>query len=382
MILRFSGPIPISIYPAFWIFAALIGYFNSQSFIGTLIWIGIILVSVLFHEFGHALTALFFKQKPKIELVALGGLTYHEGRGSLSLFKQFLIVFNGPLFGFFLVIGSALLLKIPALATGMIGSVLELTRLVNLFWTIVNLLPVLPLDGGQLMRIIFEKWWGAKSIRYAILTSLIIALLISLFFFMTQAFLVGAIFFLFAFQSYDLFRKMHHFTETDRNEDLKKKLDGIEEKLQKGQKEEAAHLCLEIRSEAKTGVIFETATQYLALIKGEKSEWKEVYQLLIPLKTDLLGDMLCLLQKAAFLQKDFALVAELAGPCFQSVPAVDVAMRNAYAHAQLAQSEPAVGWIQTAQEEGLSNLKETLASPLFDPIRHEISFQEFFQNSR
>jgi stage IV sporulation protein FB len=55
--LRIPGKIPIAISPAFWIFAALIGYLNSQSFIGTIIWIGIIFVSVLVHEFGHALTA-------------------------------------------------------------------------------------------------------------------------------------------------------------------------------------------------------------------------------------------------------------------------------------------------------------------------------------
>ncbi|MBS0653626.1 MAG: stage IV sporulation protein FB, partial [Verrucomicrobia bacterium] len=56
------GKIPISIYPTFWLFAALIGYMNSMSLIGTVIWIGIIFVSVLFHEFGHALTAWAFGQ--------------------------------------------------------------------------------------------------------------------------------------------------------------------------------------------------------------------------------------------------------------------------------------------------------------------------------
>jgi len=379
MILRFSGPIPISIYPAFWIFAALIGYLNTASLIGTFVWIGIILVSVLFHEFGHALTALFFKQKPRIELVALGGLTYHEGGGALPLWKQFFIVFNGPLFGFLLVIGAFFLLKVPALKTGMVGSILSLTYLVNLFWTVVNLLPVLPLDGGQLMRILIEKWFGAKSIRYAILTSLVIAICISLWFFVMQAFLVGAIFFLFAFQSYDLFRKMRHFNESDRNEGLKKTLDSVEGKLQQGKKEEAAELCHQIRKAADKGVIFETATQYLALLKGEKGEWKEVYQLLFPIRSDLLGDMLCLLQKAAFFQKEFSLVVELGGSCFQSLPAVDIALLNAYAHAQLRESEPAVGWLQTAQEEGLANLKEALANPLFDPIRQEPSFQEFLR---
>jgi hypothetical protein len=98
--IRIPGRIPVSIYPTFWIVAALIGYVNSMSWMGTLIWMGIIFVSVLFHEFGHALTAVMFGKNPRIELVAFGGLTYHEGE-NLPFWKQFFIVLDGPLFGFF-----------------------------------------------------------------------------------------------------------------------------------------------------------------------------------------------------------------------------------------------------------------------------------------
>src|SRR3989344_6678184 len=68
------GRIPVAIHPFFWLIAGLIGWMNSHTLFGMLAWIGIILVSVLVHEFGHALTAVFFKQKTKIQLVALGGL--------------------------------------------------------------------------------------------------------------------------------------------------------------------------------------------------------------------------------------------------------------------------------------------------------------------
>ncbi|MEN9343389.1 MAG: hypothetical protein RLZZ453_176 [Chlamydiota bacterium] len=381
MILQFRGKIPIAIYPAFWLFAALIGFINSRSFVGTLIWIGIILISVLFHELGHAITALVFKQKPRIELVALGGLTYHEGRGGLPLWKQFLIVFNGPLFGFLLVIGSTLLMQIPSFSTGAAHSILSLTRLVNLFWTVVNLLPVLPLDGGQLMRIVLEKFFGAKALRYSIIASLSVATLISLFFFLTQEFLVGALFFLFAFQSYDLLRKSRHFAEVDRQQPLKQDFEALERALQEGNKSVAADLCLKIRSKVQQGMIFETATQYLALIKSEEGLWKEVYDLLAPLKGDLTAEMLCLLQKAAFHQKHFAMVKELAGPCFQVMPSVETALRNALAHAQLKEPGPSLGWVQTAQEEGLSNIQEILKDPLFDPIRSDPSFATFLQTN-
>ena len=38
----------------------------------------------------------------------------------------------------------------------MTGSIISLVRVVNLFWTVINLLPVLPLDGGQLLRIVMK----------------------------------------------------------------------------------------------------------------------------------------------------------------------------------------------------------------------------------
>src|SRR3990172_11840545 len=103
--MRIPGKIPIVIRPSFWLVAALIGFLNSFSFVGTLVWIGVIFVSVIVHELGHALSALSFGLRPKIELVAFGGLTYHRG-DQLAFWKQFLIVLFGPIFGFLLFVAA------------------------------------------------------------------------------------------------------------------------------------------------------------------------------------------------------------------------------------------------------------------------------------
>lgn len=378
MKLNFQGRIPVAIYPTFWIFAAIIGYLNSMSLIGTLIWVAIIFVSVLFHEYGHALTAKLFGQSPRIELVALGGLTYHNGQ-NLPFWKQFFIVLNGPVFGFLLVVLATILLQIPALAQGMVGSILSLTRIVNLFWTIVNLLPVMPLDGGQLLRIVLEGIFGLKGFKYSIVVSMLLALAISVFFFLTQAFLIGALFFLLAFQSYDTYRRTRHLSETDRNDTLRQQLDQVEELIQIGKKEEAYERCAELRAQAKKGMIYELTTQYLAFLKYEKGEGKEAYDLLRSIREELSGEGLCLLHKVAFEQKDFSLVIELAGTCFQTWPTAETALRNAYAHAQLKQATPTVGWLQTAFNEGVANAKEVLSDHTFDPIRTDESFQELLK---
>lgn len=245
--IEIKGKIPISIHFFFWITAALIGFLNSGTWLGTIIWIFVILISVLVHEMGHATTALFFGVKPRIELVALGGLTYHHGE-KLSFLKQFFIVLNGPIFGFMLFVLAWGLLKVPALAVGFWGGVLNLFYWVNFIWTILNLVPVMPLDGGQLLRIALEAFFGAKGFRYSLVIGIVIAGLISLGFFLYQQYLIGALFFLFAFQSWDMFRRLRLLTNEDRNEHLKGALAEAEKNLQEGEKDKALFAFERIRN--------------------------------------------------------------------------------------------------------------------------------------
>ncbi|MDR2539307.1 MAG: site-2 protease family protein [Chlamydiales bacterium] len=370
--LYIPGRIPIIIHPAFWIFATLIGYVNSLSLIGTLVWVVVIFISVLFHEFGHALTAFCFKQKPRIELVALGGLTYHEGK-RLKFSKQFLIVFNGPFFGFILFGIATFLLQYPALGQGNLGLILRLLQGVNLFWTVCNLLPVFPLDGGQLLRIVLEAIWGVKGIKYSLITSIVIALLCSLLFFLMQGFFIGSLLFLLGFQSYDAYRKSRAMSSSDRNQQLH----GLMKKIEATTDKKAAmELCEKVRIQAKKGMIFNQATEYLAFLCLEQELYKQAYDLLLPIRKEMSSEALCLLHKAAFEQEDFSLVTQIGARCFQSKPHPDIAIRNACASAALNEPIAAVGWLKTAIDEGVVNIQSMLTKSIFDPIRQDPLFQE------
>lgn len=375
--MKFSGKIPVTIFPTFWLFAAIIGFLNAGgNFIGTLIWILIIFVSVLFHEFGHALTARAFGQNPRIELVALGGITYHNGE-KLPFLKQFVIVFNGPLFGFLLFIFSALFLQFYPLEEGLFKESLKLFRNVNLIWTLVNLLPVMPLDGGQLLRIICEGIFGTKGIRYALLGSVIVAIAISLLLFLYQQFLFGSLFFLLAFQSYDTYRRTHLLSDEDRKEELRSALEKAENFLKTGRKKEAEAILEKIHKDSKEGIIHALSSQYLAYLKFEEGKGKEAYDLLIPIRKELSDDGLFLLHQVAFDQRDFPLVLELGGTCYQAFPTPETAVRNAEAAASLSQTDAAIGWLQTALDEGIENMKEIIGESVFDPIRDHPTFKQF-----
>lgn len=374
--IQIPGRIPITIHPFFWIFAGILGWLISGSFMGMLIWVGIIFFSVLFHEFGHALTSLCFKQEAQIQLVALGGVTMFDGP-KLKFWQQFLITLNGPLFGFLLYLGASALLQFQL--SPMVFKIVKSTQMANLFWTIINLLPVLPLDGGQLLRITLEGFFGVRGFKAALLIGAIIAVSISLYFFMIQAYLIGAFFFLFAFQSFDSWRKSRFATRDDREDENKKLMMSAEAALQTGNKEEAKRIFEEVREKAKGGMLALAATQYLAFLNYKEGKKKECYDMLLPIKDQLSDDLLPIMHELAALNKNYPLVIELSATCYQSAPSQRQALDNARAFAHEKQPKFAGGWLQTAWQYGGLNLEGVLKEEEFQAILENPEFKEFIQ---
>lgn len=342
---------------------------SKHNFALTLTWVGVIFVSILVHEYGHALTSRYFGQKPRIHLVAFGGLTYPEGK-RLRGWREFLVVLNGPIFGFIL-----FLLAIFVLSTGFFENpflviTFKVMAWVNLFWTLVNLLPVMPFDGGQLLRVIFESIFGAKGLEYAVFTSMLLAGLLGAAAFFIGYFLIGVIFFLFAFQNATTWKQSRVMTESDRSDEITAEMKEVEELINSGQKEAAIPKLEEVRKKAKEGMIFNLTSQYLAALKAEKGKHKEVYDLLKPIRKHLNPEGELNLHRAAYEVEDYPLVVDLAGSAFQLLPDPLIAERSAEACAELGQNEPATGWLKAARDAGLENFDAVLAKKIFDPIRH------------
>ncbi|MDN3507406.1 MAG: site-2 protease family protein, partial [Simkaniaceae bacterium] len=256
--------IPLRISPFFFLVAGIIGWLYSRSLVGTLIWIAIIFISILIHEFGHAITARAFGQSPRIELVAFGGLTYPAGK-KIAKWKEFIVVLNGPLFGFALFIIATILLKVFPMNEGTLSySFVKTLQIVNLFWTIVNLIPILPLDGGQLLRIALEGMFKTRGLKIALLSSMIFAVVLAFYCFSIKFLIAGVLFILFAFQNFQGFRQLRFVTTTDGDDHLKEKLQKAELSFQQGDEKRALTAFEEIINETKEGVIYMIAAGYLA----------------------------------------------------------------------------------------------------------------------
>lgn len=383
--LEIPGKIPIRIYPFFWLLAFIIGWLNSFSdtntlnvaIIKTLLWVFVITFSVIVHELGHAFSALAFGQKVKIDLVGFGGVTHRAGP-KLKLWKEFIIVFFGPLFGFILAIFTFLILnKVGDRPVNMWRYMLEITFYVNVFWTVVNLLPVQPLDGGRLLSIILEGALGVKGIKIAYFLSILIATAVGLLFFALQAVLAGSLFLILAFESYRAWQSSLSMREQDQNKDAQLLLKQAERDLHEGKKQDAYDKFRLVRNMTQSGVLYILATYYEALLLNEQGDYKTAYEILYPLKSHLDIPAKKMLQELAYHNREWNEAIQIGNRIFSESPDYDIAFINALSYAELGQAKPSVGWLESAVRQGMPHVGAMLSKNEFDPIRNTDLFQNF-----
>ena len=159
--LRFSiFGIPVRVTPMFWLAGVLTGWSALQNpQLGIeylLVWIGCLFFSILIHELGHAFSARHYGWPPQVFLYHFGGLAVFTPNYGYTTSRSIFISFAGPGAGFILY-GLVVAFKHVLIATGTVPNPLLWYAIyqlewINLWWGLVNLLPVLPLDGGQISR--------------------------------------------------------------------------------------------------------------------------------------------------------------------------------------------------------------------------------------
>jgi Zn-dependent protease/thioredoxin-like negative regulator of GroEL len=165
--------IPTRVQLWFFLTALFLGRGREPVYLAT--WIIVVLVGVLLHELGHAFAGRRFGFDPRIELYAFGGVTSWRVSRRITPWRELLISAAGPAVG--IVTGTVAIVALLALepAVGSPASVLLWDVIwVNLGWAIINLLPVLPLDGGNIATSLAEMVWHERGRRVARVLSLVI----------------------------------------------------------------------------------------------------------------------------------------------------------------------------------------------------------------
>jgi len=371
--------IPVTISPFFWLLAAFIGFMGTGNIQGTLIWMVVIIASVLVHEFGHALTALFFGQKVRVQLVAFGGMTERQGP-KLKLWQEFLITLNGPLAGLMIAGVAFLGFKMLPENIAALRYALWVAVVINLFWAALNLMPVLPLDGGRLMSIALEGIFGFRGVKMALLASMFIGGGLAFGLFLMRALLPGAIFMLLAFESFRTFKQTMKMDEKDRDEDLQKLLEEGKRDYEQGRLEEAWIKMEQVLEKAGQGILRTVATETMASVLSEQQKYTEAYEVLVPIKGSLDVEGMRLYHKLAYKAGQIEEAIEVGNQSYQHLPSYDTALVNAFCCALKLQVQPAVGWLECAIRDGLPDAKVVVEKPDFDPIRQDPEFKQFMDN--
>lgn len=178
--------IPVRVHPLFWLFTALMGY-DANDPAGTLLWVGCVFVSILVHEFGHGLMGRAFGERPQIALYAMGGLCSSDRERTPA--QSLAVLICGPGAGFLLY--GLLLLAGPAIERAFpenhrVGQALDMLAYINLYWGLVNLLPVYPLDGGQIAGVLLTRANRRDGMRWMHLLGIATGTLVALYLYQQQ----------------------------------------------------------------------------------------------------------------------------------------------------------------------------------------------------
>jgi Zn-dependent protease len=181
--------IPVRVHPMFWVVSVLLGMGGGTAKpVNVLMWVVAVFISILVHEMGHAVVIRANGWQPWITLHGFGGLASYEPTRTTP-WTQIGISLAGPAAGFAL---AAVILAILTLAgndwfvAGMdvVPGPMENLQLwrftfdmlfINILWGLVNLLPIYPLDGGQISRQLFNRYAGNDGLRQSLWLSILAA---------------------------------------------------------------------------------------------------------------------------------------------------------------------------------------------------------------
>jgi Zn-dependent protease len=180
----------IRVHPLFWVVAAVLGFDAYAAGPGgnfglLFLWVGCVFVSILWHEFGHVLMGRAFGADGHIVLYGMGGLAIGSKDGKQARWQRIAVSLAGPLAQLLLFAALWGLVHptwspVPVPWRRNVAQVLGMLLFINLYWPLLNLLPLWPLDGGQIAREVCEGLLGVKGVIASLWISIVVSGLLAL----------------------------------------------------------------------------------------------------------------------------------------------------------------------------------------------------------
>jgi Zn-dependent protease len=211
--------IPVNVTPWFWLGGLILGWSLADRgrFDLLALFIASLFVSILVHEMGHALLAKRYGWPPEIFLFQFGGVAIFQPGYGYTTARSILISFAGPGAGF-LLYGLVVVVQTALMSSNWFSTLSDAGRervlntlffleVINLYWGLVNLLPVLPLDGGRISEAILARVrpWDGRSL--AVKIGIVVSALVALYFVQEQRFLAAMFFGLICFSNVQMLQQ-------------------------------------------------------------------------------------------------------------------------------------------------------------------------------
>lgn len=214
--------VDVRVHPMFWILPLLLrGGQGDLTPIDAVIMLAAAFIAILLHELGHVFAFRHFGTDADVVLYGMGGLAIPRHSRWHGTWPQVFISFAGPLAGFCLaafIFAALYAARVPMLfkwgwpyvfayAFGDLAS-LHLRQLVSdllyicVYWGLVNLLPIYPLDGGQISRTLFLRYDVRDGLNKSLILSIVAAVMMALNGLQMGSLFMTLLFGVLAYQSY------------------------------------------------------------------------------------------------------------------------------------------------------------------------------------
>lgn len=375
-----GGKVTVRAEPFFWLMTALFGMSLGRGSPREIaLWSAVIGSSVLVHEFGHAAVCLAFGTGADIVLQGFGGATRPRDLSAFGTWRTAALDLAGCAAGFALAAAAFGVLYAGSVSKGsippLVREIASALVQVNIWFSLFNLLPVMPMDGGRLVSGLLSARWGVNGRRAGHGLGLALGAAAALWFYWIGAtygaFLCGAM----AVGEGRSLKRSLSMTEADSDEAVTSELPRAALLWEKGRREEAVAVLAALRERTGSGLTYASATLQLAFYLYLLDRAAESYALFkIAPESDMSSAAKRAYADAALRSKDYETALRLGRTNFHDAPGPQTAAAAAVAAAGLGDARETAAWLKTAVRLGLS--KSELRAKEFDSVRGSEEFRE------
>jgi Zn-dependent protease len=180
--LRIFG-FPLEIRPFYFLIVVMLGLrgrvpSDAQAVGELALWVVVATISILWHELGHAFVMRRYGYSPSIVLHGMGGATHWNDGPTPTPMQRVWVSLAGPFAGF--ILGGlvwAVALLVPPQSHPAVVRAIDMLLWVNIGWGLINLIPMVPWDGGHAVHGLLDRITNGRGARpTAILTFVVGAL--------------------------------------------------------------------------------------------------------------------------------------------------------------------------------------------------------------